>query len=211
MNLFSKTTVLLFLAAILAACGRTSAVSNQASLVDIAQAAARQDDRVTADQLSSWLIEDRRDFMLVDVRLPADYEKGQIGDAHNIPIAKLMTSEELASLPTDRKIVLYSNGSENAAKAEVMLRLAGYDAHLLAGGYNAWYQRILNPDISVEEFDGEDLQVSAQRAYSCYFVGERSGQGARGGTKERKPFVPPVFTEEADLDVPPPQAGEEAC
>ena len=59
-----------------------------------------------------------------------------------------------------------------------MLRLSGIDAHLLTGGYNAWQSRILNPDISADELNGESLEVSKQRALSCYFVGERSGLGA---------------------------------
>jgi rhodanese-related sulfurtransferase len=181
------------------------------SFVDVAQAAARQEDRVSVEQLAAWLIEDRQDFTLVDVRSPADYEKGQIGDAQNIPIAELATGATLASLPQDRKIVLYSNGSENAAKGEVILRLAGFNAHLLVGGYNAWNQQILNPDISAEELDGESLQVSKQRAYSCYFVGERSELGARRSQKASEPFVPPVFTEEEELAAPPPSAGEESC
>jgi hypothetical protein len=112
-------------------------------------------------------------------------------------------------LPTDRKVIVYSNGSENAAKATVMLRLSGIDAHLLTGGYNAWHTRILNPDISAEELDGESLKVSEQRAYACYFVGERSGASQRSASD--KPFVPPVFEEleNESEDLPPP--AEEGC
>ena len=113
-------------------------------------------------------------------------------------------------MPADRKVIVYSNGSENAAKASTMLRLAGLDAHLVTGGYNAWHERILNPDIPAEELDGESPQVSAQRAYSCYFVGERGEGTAERG--EKKPFVPPVFTEEEDEELPDlPPAGEESC
>jgi rhodanese-related sulfurtransferase len=188
MNSFSTLTLALLFATLLAACSRSSAPVDQASLVDIAQAAARQDDRVTVEQLATWLIEERQNFLLVDVRSPADFEKGQIGAARNIPIAELVTSDILASLPTDRKIVLYSNGSENAAKAEVMLRLAGLDAHLLA-----------------------NLQVSEQRAYSCYFVGERSENAAKRASQANAPFVPPVFFEEENLDAPLEPVAEEAC
>jgi len=129
----------------------------------------------------------------------------------SIPIALIVSQDVLARLPKDRMIIVYSNGSENAAKAAVLLRLSGLDAHLLAGGYSAWHTRILNPDISAEELDGESLQVSAQRAYSCYFVGERSGLGAKRAQKSSEPFVPPVFTEEEELMAPPPAAGEESC
>jgi hypothetical protein len=118
-----------------------------------------------------------------------------------------VSDETLARLPTNRMLLVYSNGSENAAKAAVMLRLAGFDAHLLVGGYSAWHEKILNPDISAEALDGESLRVAEQRAYSCYFVGERSGAAQ---LPPSKPFVPPVFDEVEELeDLPPP--AEEGC
>ncbi len=211
MNKLSKMLLLITAAGLLAACGQPSAPVMSQSFVDIAQSAARQDDRVNVEELAEWLIEGREDFVLIDVRMPDDYRSGQIGDAENIPLAELVMGETMKRLPTDRKIVLYSNGSENAAKASVMLRLAGFDAHLVTGGFNAWHQRILNPDISADELDGESPQVSAQRAYSCYFVGER-GEGAARRSEDNAPFVPPVFTQEEDDDLKPlPPAGEESC
>jgi hypothetical protein len=108
-------------------------------------------------------------------------------------------------------VIVYSNGSENGAKAEVLLRLAGIDAHLLTGGYNAWHKRILNPDITAEELDGESLQVSKQRAYSCYFVGERSDAAQSRGSRSSEPFVPPVYVEPEEDEEPPPPPAEEGC
>ena len=164
---------------------------------------------MSVEDLATALIEQRGDFKLIDVRMPEEFENGSIADAVNIPIAQLVAQDVLSSLPTDRKVIVYSNGSENAAKATVMLRLSGIDAHLLTGGYNAWHKRILNPDISAAELDGESLKVSEQRAYACYFVGERSGALQRSDSDE--PFVPPVFEEIGDEleDLPPPS--EEGC
>jgi rhodanese-related sulfurtransferase len=196
---------------LLGGCGQSPGSGDAQSFVDVAQSAARQDDRVNVEELAEWLIEGRKDFVLIDVRSPQDVEKGQISDAQNIPLARLVTRETMKSLPTDRKIIVYSNGSENAAKAAVMLRLSGLDAHLVTGGYNAWHRRILNPDISAEELDGESPQVSAQRAYSCYFVGDR-GDGTAQRSEAAEPFVPPVFTEDQlDEAVPLPPPGEESC
>lgn len=207
MNSTTRLTIVIVAAGLLSACGGPPAPA--VSLVDVAQAAARQSDRVDVQELADWLIEGRQDFILVDVRAAADFDQGAIGEARNIPIAELVTDEILASLPTDRKIVVYSNGSENGAKAATLLRVAGLDAHVVTGGYNAWHARVLNPDISAEELDGESLQVSAQRAYSCYFVGDR-GEGA--AERPEATFVPPVFTEEEEFeDEPLPPAGEESC
>lgn len=210
MEIRLHTILLMAVAAVLAACGQPPETGNTATFMDVAQSAARAEDRVSVEQLAEWLIEERKDFVLIDVRSQDEFVQGKIHEASNVPLAELVTSEGIATLPTDRKIVVYSNGSENAAKAATMLRLAGLDAHLVTGGYNAWHQRILNPDIPAEELDGESLQVSAQRAYACYFVGDR-GEGAAQRV-EPKPFEPPVFTEEEQGDAPPlPPVGEESC
>ena len=201
-----KATLLSLSVASVAACGPSS--DSTISMSAIAQAAARQDDRASVDELATWLIEGRDDFRLIDVRTPSDFESGSIGNAENIPIAEIVSDKTLARLPTNRMLLVYSNGSENAAKATVLLRLSGFDAHLLTGGYKAWQEKILNPDISAEALDGESLEVAEQRAYACYFVGERSDAATLQPSSE--PFVPPVFeaTEELE-DLPPP--AEEGC
>ncbi len=201
-----KATLLSLSVASVTACGPSGEPG--ISMDAVAQAAARQDDRASVEELATWLIEGRSDFKLIDVRVAEDFDKGRIGDAENIPIAQIVAEETLARLPTNRMLLVYSNGSENAAKAAVLLRLAGFDAHLLVGGYRAWHERILNPDIPAAALDGESLQVSEQRAYSCYFVGERAGAAE---LPARKPFVPPVIeaSEEAFEELPPPPA--EGC
>lgn len=205
----TKATLVSIVLASVAACGPSN--ESAVSLTDVARAAAQQDDRESVEDLANWLIEGRGDIKLIDVRSPEDFEKGSIATAENIPIAQIVSLEVLQRLPSDRMVIVYSNGSENAAKAAVLLRLSGIDAHLLAGGYKAWHERILNPDITAEELDGESLQVSEQRALSCYFVGERSELGAKRERRTSEPFVPPVFTEEEELAPPPPAAGEESC
>jgi rhodanese-related sulfurtransferase len=210
MEIRPNTILLIATAALLAACGQPPAPAGQVSFVDVAQAAARQEDRVSVEQLAEWLIEERKDFVLIDVRPQDEYAKASIPEARNIPLAELVASESIAGLPVDRKVVVYSNGSENAAKAATMLRLAGLDAHLVTGGYNAWHERVLNPDIPAEELDGESPQVSAQRAYACYFVGDRGDGAAERAAPE--PFEPPVFEQQEQADLPPmPPVGEESC
>lgn len=202
-----KATLLSLSVASVAACSPSG--DSTPSMDAIAQAAARQDDRASVEELAAWLIEGRGDFKLIDVRSAKDYESGRIGDAENIPIAQIVSDDTLASLPTDRMLLVYSNGSENAAKAAVLLRLAGFDAHLLVGGYAAWHEKILNPDISADALDGESLRIAEQRAYSCYFIGERS-DAVQQPRSNSEIFVPPVFEEQEEYEeLPPPP--EEGC
>lgn len=193
----------------LSACGDDP--GTRVSLTELAQAAARQEDQVSVGELASWLVQGREDFQLIDVRLPQDYQRGAIEEAWNIPIAYLFTQESLGKLPEDRKLIVYSSGSQNAAKATVLLRLTGFNAHVLAGGYGAWHQEILNPDIPLEASSGESPALAQQRAYACYFVGERSGTATLSAGAALKPFVPPVFVETEEEGELPPPAAEEGC
>ena len=208
MKKYAVVPSILVVALACGACSRGPAAADAASLASIAQAAARQDDRITVEDLAARLVEARGDFLLVDVRSADDYAQGRIGEAENIPIAELASPDSVAKLPTDRPIFLYSNGSENAAKAAVLLRIQGFDARLVAGGYNAWQARILNPDVAAAPVPGETLEAARQRAYACHFAG-----GAPSGSAgEEQPFVPPVFDKKQAEDLPPPPpAGSESC
>jgi len=209
MNSIMRLFSVFLLGLMVAGCGPSREHTHGMDFADVAQAAARQSDRVSVEELAAWLVERRADFVLIDVRSPEDFEQGQIGDARNIPLTELVTDATLETLPADRKLVLYSNGAENSAKAGVMLRLAGLDALVLAGGYNAWQERILNPDITAEEIDGESLQVTQQRAYACYFVGDRAGAAERPAGDDVQ-FVPPVFEAEQE-PAPLPPVKSEGC
>jgi rhodanese-related sulfurtransferase len=191
---------------LLTACGDQGRLSQQQALSfqQVAQSVARQDDRVLVEDLAQWLIEGRKDYVLVDVRPAADYDKGHIDGAQNLVVTELVTPEKLQALPKDRKVIVYSQGSEVAGQAVVLLRLAGYDASLLLGGYNFWAQQVLNPDISPTLADGEYPRVPEQQAIACYFVGgDKMAQTAPAPRKPTVPaFVPPVSQPAA----PPPAA-----
>ena len=76
MKKLSTTTLMITLSALLASCGGSSAPGGRVSLSDVAQAAARKEDRVTVEQLAAWLVEGKQDFVLIDVRSSPDFEKG---------------------------------------------------------------------------------------------------------------------------------------
>lgn len=164
------------------------------SLEAIAFTAAKQEDRVTAEHLADWIISKQRDFRLLDIRSHKEFAAGHIQGAESIPLATLLQPDTLQALPQERKLVIYSNGSEQAAKASVMLRVAGFDAFLLLGGYNHWQARILNPDIPADAPDDETPEQALQRTISCYFSdpGERTARELP--TPQVKPAKPKGFT-----------------
>jgi rhodanese-related sulfurtransferase len=175
--------------------------------VQVAQEVARHDDRVTADELARWIIQDKRDFVLVDIRSADDYAKGHIKDAINVSLPELVSPEKLKTLSKDRKVIVYSQGSETAAQATVLLRLAGLDANLLLGGYNFWAKRILDPAVPPSMADDEYPDAAVQQAIACYFVGGKAGAAPPPPKVVTPAFVPPVSTPAAPL----PPAAHEGC
>ena len=161
------------LAGLLGGCGQSAETSrpmNWESLEEIARAVVRQDDRVLADDLADWLLAERKDYLLVDIRAKDDYASGHIDSARNIPLPELIKRSTLGDLPRDRRLLVYSAGTENASKAVVMLRLAGLNAYALVGGYNEWRRHIMNAQpIDPSQ---ETLDEATHRALACLTRGE---------------------------------------
>ncbi len=202
--------LLTFVAAgLVSGCGEKSAEVTPV-LEIIAQAAVKQQDRVTSEQMADWIISKKRDYLLLDIRHGEEFGKGHIEGAENIPLASLVLTDTLAALPRERKLVVYANGSEQAAKASVLLRVAGFDAYLLLGGYNHWQERILNPDIPAQAADDESPEAALKRAISCYFAapGERTVMELKPREVEQpKGFIPPLAPAGAEGQRPPADEG----
>ncbi len=84
------------------------------------------------------LINDR-DALVVDVRPPADFKKGHLLNAVNIPLAKF--SERAAELGKDksRPLVVYCALGSSQVEAAAKLRLLGHsEVYQLKGGMNGW-------------------------------------------------------------------------
>ena len=185
----------------LTACGSDEAQTdvNWSDLERISQAASKAEDRVAVQQLAEWIVESKQDYKLIDIRDDQSYQDGHIDGAVNIPMAMLVKPDSLKEL-SGMKVIVYSNGSENAAKAAVMLRLMGLDSYLLSGGYNAWHQHVLNPDIPVQVADDETPQVALQRAIACHFSGASAQMPVEAVEPMEPAFVPPVYMPEEAPD-----------
>ena len=94
---------------------------------------------VSAEELSMWLKTGKTDFIVLDVR-PSElaFKKGHIPGAIFMPYHKVLTPENLAKLPKDKKIVLVCNTGQLQSLPVLGLRVLGYDAATLSLGYIAW-------------------------------------------------------------------------
>ena len=168
-----KLSALVTAIAVLSVCGCTGDTQTDLNsrAASLARMIAAGDDHVTVQELSDWLIKDRRNFELIDIRDVEEYDAGHIDGARHIPLAALLTEQTLNSLPSGRSIVVYSNGSAHAAQAALLLRLADREALALLGGYNYWHAYLNDPQkAGVAEMDA--AQRAQYQAVACYFAGE---------------------------------------
>ena len=113
-------------------CGAVSAEAQEATV----------DSTITARELKEWQ-DAGKDFFLVDVREPAEFEIVRIPGSTLIPKGDILSGEALASLPQDRQIVLHCKSGVRSAEALAAVKAAGFkDAVHLQGGVLSWIKQI---------------------------------------------------------------------
>jgi sulfur-carrier protein adenylyltransferase/sulfurtransferase len=100
------------------------------------------DSTITVGELADWQ-RSGKDFLLVDVREPAEYEIVRIPGSVLIPKGDILSGEALASLPQDKQIVLHCKSGVRSAEALAAVKAAGFrDAVHVHGGVLAWVKQI---------------------------------------------------------------------
>ncbi|MGB5451163.1 MAG: rhodanese-like domain-containing protein [Sedimenticolaceae bacterium] len=159
------------IAGLLAGCNEQPQVDMVGTAAALARTIAAEQDHVTVPELSDWIIKDRRDFELVDIREDGDYQEGHIPGARHVPLAALMSDTSLSALPPGSKVVVYSNGTAHSAQAALLLRLVDRDAYALLGGFNYW-QAYLNDSATAGVAEMDPKQRAQYQAVSCFFEGD---------------------------------------
>ncbi|HEX7355600.1 MAG TPA: adenylyltransferase/sulfurtransferase MoeZ [Mycobacteriales bacterium] len=97
---------------------------------------------ITAAELKA-MVDGGEDPYIVDVREPAEFEIIRIPGSHLIPKGDIVSGDALASLPSDRKIVLHCKSGARSAEALAVLKQAGFrDAVHVQGGVLAWQAQV---------------------------------------------------------------------
>jgi len=78
------------------------------------------------------------DPFVVDVRAAADFVKGHIAGAINIPAVGVYQAGNLAKLPLGRRIVVADHTGMTAVGISYVLSIMGYDARGLQYGMMGW-------------------------------------------------------------------------
>lgn len=103
---------------------------------------------VSPMELASWIIENKRDFEILDLRDPDSFEKEHIKNAANCQTCHENKNQALDGntyIPNfNKKIVIYTqSGKEDIHLPRVLINRTNL-LHL-EGGYDAWEKEILNP------------------------------------------------------------------
>jgi adenylyltransferase/sulfurtransferase len=114
--------------------------------VSEAAADAAVDSTISVTQLEHML-KDRenggRDFVLIDVREPNEYEINRIPGSVLIPKGEFLNGNALEQLSQDKPVVLHCKSGVRSAEALAVLKGAGYsDAVHVGGGVVAWVNQI---------------------------------------------------------------------
>ena len=111
---------------------------------EAAEAAA--DSTISVHTLDGWLKERNdggRDFQLVDVREPNEYEINKVPGSVLIPKGEFLRGSALEQLGNDKPIVLYCKTGARSAEVLAILKGAGFaDAVHVGGGVRAWVDQI---------------------------------------------------------------------
>jgi rhodanese-related sulfurtransferase len=135
--------------------------------------------RVTPAELASWIIEGRRDFVVLDLRPEAAYRGAHVrgathcGTCHDDAAAGRAMQEGEHFVDLSKKLVLYT------ATGDTPLELPAIVARnprlsVLAGGWAGWRDEILAPVSFGGEIDRAELEAKLRReAVRAFFAGER--------------------------------------
>jgi rhodanese-related sulfurtransferase len=96
------------------------------------------------------------DPYIISLRSAEDYAKGHIPGAVNMSVTELFTPDNLATIPSDRDIVVVCYTGQTAGQATAALNMLGYEAYGLLFGMSSWTS---DPDVFVKRFD-PDMHTS---------------------------------------------------
>jgi adenylyltransferase/sulfurtransferase len=118
-------------------------------VISDAAAEAARESTISVHDLKQMLDErerGERDFMLIDVREPVEWEICTIKGAELIPKGEFLDGSALEKLPQDKQIVLHCKVGGRSAEVLAVLHGAGFsDAIHVGGGINAWSLQV-DPD-----------------------------------------------------------------
>lgn len=149
---------------------------------EVAFAAGSRSAKVKPGELADWIIKDKADFRLIDLRSVEEYNEYRIPGAENLSILELQNSP----FEKTEKIILYSGGEMESSQAWFLLRSKGYKAVcILSGGLEAWKEEILFPKVATGTNPEEQAEFEKISEVSKHFGGSPRSSGEESTVRQR--------------------------
>jgi len=135
----------------------------------IALSTVDNSDKVFVTELADWIIKDKSDFELVDLRSEKKFNEYSIPNAQCVPLPQLSSSDLLIN----QKIVLFSDDDVASSQAWFILKSKKYKGvYILDGGLNAWKEKILFPKSPVNASKDELAEFEKMKEIAKFFGGQ---------------------------------------
>ncbi len=172
---------------------------------ELALMVQKESDQISPIEIAEWIIQNKIDYRLIDLRDENDFAEYHIPTAENIIITELGSS----SLMRNEKIVLYSKDGIHAAKAWFLLKADNYkNVYTLYGGLNAWKDKILFPRVS-ETIDNSEAVKIAE--ISKFFGGQPQNNSQTETAAKYNNPMPKISTPAANPLTPSKKKKKEGC
>jgi rhodanese-related sulfurtransferase len=148
---------------------------------DIALSTVGNADKVIVTELADWIIKDKSDFELVDLRSEEKFNEYTIPGSQCIPLLQITSSE----LQRNQKIVLFSDDDVTSSQAWFILKSKKYKGvYILDGGLNAWKEKVLFPKAPINGGKEELAEFEKMKEVAKYFGGQAQTDSSVAETKQ---------------------------
>jgi rhodanese-related sulfurtransferase len=158
---------------------------------EVVQNIVAQKDLVTPRELARWIIEKKHDYQLIDIRQPWQYSDYHIPTAVNIPLTELFGPQGIKQLSRSEKLVIYGFGTGQAAEAQLLLSLKGYDSYSLGEGISGWWKDIMTPASLLSESASPAGYVEAKQLREYFTETAKTGAEPASAVSQPMPRLPP--------------------
>jgi rhodanese-related sulfurtransferase len=135
---------------------------------EMALSTIKDQDKISSIILADWLIKDKLDFTLVDLRPEKDFVEYTIPGSINVRMEDLLNSD----LKRNQKILLYGNDDISSAQAWFILKSSDYKGvYILNGGLNSWKNEILYPKRNAILTPEDSIKFEKIKEVSLHFGG----------------------------------------
>ena len=157
----------------------------------IALSTVDNSDKVSVNELADWIIKDKSDFELVDLRSGEKFNEYTIPGSQCIPLPQITSSELLRN----QKIILFSDDDVAASQAWFILKSKNYKGvYILDGGLESWKEKVLFPKAPVNGSKDDLAQFEKMKEVAKYFGGQAQTDSSLVETKQQIKLPTPTVS-----------------